>query len=70
MSLVSIIEQIHKERKEEDVLKYLQIWILTDRKEWKYEAMEYRASLNAIRKINESGCKNDAISTLCELDLR
>ena len=51
MTTAEILREIHKEHAEIEVLRYLQEWVLNDRKEWIRSAMENEATVRAIRNI-------------------
>ena len=65
MSISEIIQEIEINGYEEEVMQILLQKIFEDNRRCRDERAEYRASLIAIKKINNK--KNDDIDALCEL---
>lgn len=72
MTIAEILNVIHEERVEVEILQALSEWIIKDRATWIVKAMEQKATVRAIGKIaNENPSKNNAIEgikNLCSED--
>lgn len=68
MKTDEIIEEIVKENKVEEVLKILLDILIEQKNNYKESDLERKASLVAIRKINNG--KNEAIDALSDIDNR
>lgn len=53
MTITEILNEIHKERVELEVIQALQQWILDDRKQWIDRAMESESTIRAVKNIAE-----------------
>ena len=51
MTITEILQEIHKERVELEVVQALQRWLLDDRKRWIDRAMDSESTVRAIRNI-------------------
>ena len=51
MTITEILQEIHKERIELEVVQALQQWLLNDRNEWIDRAMDSESTIRAIQKI-------------------
>ena len=68
MTITEILNVIHKERVEVEILQALSEWMIKDRSAWIVKAMEQKATVRAIGKIaNENPNKNEAIEGIRNL---
>ena len=68
MTITEILNVIHKERVEVEILQALSEWMIKDRSAWIVKAMEQKATVRAISKIaNENPNKNEAIEGIRNL---
>ena len=69
MTITEILNIIHTERVETEILQALQQWLLNDRSSWINRAMDSEATIKAIKNIAEKtqNTKNalDGIVNLC-----
>lgn len=72
MTITEILQEIHKERVELEVVQALQQWLLDDRKQWIDRAMDRESTVRAIKNIAEktSSSKSalEGIINLCTDD--
>ena len=72
MTITEILQEIHKERVELEVVQALQQWLLDDRKQWIDRAMDSESTVRAIKNIAEktSSSKSalEGIINLCADD--
>lgn len=68
MTIAEILNVIHEERVEVEILQALSEWMIKDRSAWIVKAMEQKATVRAIGKIaNENKNKNEAIEGIKNL---
>ena len=72
MTITEILQEIHKERVELEVVQALQQWLLDDRKQWIDRAMDGESTIRAIKNIaektNSSKSALEGIINLCTDD--
>ena len=67
MNKYEILNAIHKENVEVEILKYLQDWMAQERERLIDTNKEYRARLVTIGKMNDANKYDEFIDALCDL---
>lgn len=65
MKIDDVIASIHKLGCEHDIMNYLVSWSRNQLTAVRYKNKELTATIRAVKAINDSKGKNEAIETLC-----
>lgn len=68
MTITEILQEIHKERVELEIVQALQQWLLNDRSQWIDRAMDSESTIRAIRSIaTKTTSPKDALEGIINL---